>query len=263
MKRFLREINAIFMIAFRDILKFLRDPGRIISTLILPVIIVGVLGTSFQINIGKSIGYNFLNFTFTGIFAYVLFQSTSLGVVSLAEERENSSSQGMFLSPISRYSIISGKILGESIVAMVLAVFVIAFGLLIGIPFTPLRALSLLIVGALICLLGGAFGLIALSIFRSQRAAYQMIPYLIYPQLFLAGVFTPIQVLPWYLDALSRISPLRYVVDLARDVFFAGQSEYTHVVLLSPVFNSAILIALFVVFLLSGTTLFVRSANNR
>ena len=37
------DVSAILAIAYRDLLKFLRDPLRIISTLIFPVIFVGII----------------------------------------------------------------------------------------------------------------------------------------------------------------------------------------------------------------------------
>lgn len=262
-----REANAILTIAYRDLLKFFRDPSRLIGTLILPIIFVGALGGSFQANLGSQIGFNYLAFTFTGIFVQTLFQSTAFGIISLIEDRENDFSQEIFISPISRYSIVFGKIFGESLVALTQAVAVIAFGMLIRIPFTPANILGLLFVGILTCLMGGAFGLILLSGFGSQRAANQILPFLIFPQFFLAGVFTPIQKLPLYLEILSRISPLRYPVDMARDIFYAGSPDYNKVVLTGPftglLGNLVIMGVLFAIFLVIGTASFVRSERNR
>ncbi len=259
----MREFNAILTIAYRDVLKFLRDPTRIIGSLILPLLFVAVLGGSLQANLGKSVGYNLLIFTFTGVFAQTLFQSTAFGIISLIEDRENDFSQEIFISPISRYSIVFGKILGESLVALVQGAALIILGFFIGLHLTPLYVPGLLLVALVVCLLGGAFGLILLSLFGSQRAANQVLPFLIFPQFFLAGVFSPIRVLPWYIDILSRISPLRYAVDLSRNVFYAGQTDYDKVVLQGPLPNVAIVAGLFLVFLVIGTALFVRSERNR
>ena len=46
------------------------------------------------------------------------FNRQRMGVVSLIEDRENDFSQEIFVSPISRYSIIIGKMGGESMVAI-------------------------------------------------------------------------------------------------------------------------------------------------
>ena len=62
---------------------------------------------------------------------------------------------------------------------------------------------------------------------------------------------------------LSKISPMRYAVDLARGVFYAGQPEYPQVVLQGPVFNLAVMSVLFAVFMVVGTFLFLRGEQKR
>ncbi len=259
-----REVNAIVTIAYRDVLKFTRDPSRLIASLILPVLFVGLFGEGLQATLGSNLGYNYLTFVFLGVFAETLFQSTALGITSLIEDRENDFAQEMFISPISRYSLVFGKILGESIVAFAQAVVIVAFGVIIGVQVNLVMLPGLLFVALITCLLGGAFGLILLSTMSSQRAANQILPFLVFPQLILAGVFNPLKGLPLYLDLASRIAPLRYAVDLTRAVYYQGQpAVYNKVVLVSPGVNLFIIAAMFVIFLVAGTILFVRSERNK
>jgi ABC-2 type transport system permease protein len=257
------DLNAILAISYRDLLKLLRDPARIVSTFIFPLLFIGILGGTFQANLGKSAGFNYMAFIFTGVFAQTLFQSAAQGVVSLIEDRENDFSQEIFVSPISRYSIVFGKILGESLVALPQGAAVVVFGLIVGIRLSPAQVLGLVPVGIAVCIFGGAFGLLLLSNLGSQRTANQIFPFVLLPQLLLAGVFNPIQVLPWYLDLLSRVSPMRYAVDLARSVFYIGQPDYPKVVLEGPLTNLIVISGMFAVMLVVGTFLFVRGERNR
>jgi ABC-2 type transport system permease protein len=259
----MNEINAILTIAYRDLMKLLRDPARIISTFVFPLLFIGLLGGSLQSNLAAEAGYNFLTFVFTGVLAQTLFSSTAQGIVSLIEDRENDFSQEIFVSPISRYSIVFGKILGESLVALPQAVGIIVFGVIIGVPLSLNSLIALAPVGLLACLAGGAFGLLVLSNLGSQRAANQVFPFIMFPQYFLAGVFTPIKVLPLWLDALSHISPMRYAVDLLRGAFYSGQSEFSRVVLYPVLVNLAAVVLMFAVFMVAGTFLFVRQERNR
>jgi ABC-2 type transport system permease protein len=259
-----REANAMVTIAYRDLLKFARDPARLIATLLLPVLFIGLFGEGLQATLGPGLGYNYLTFVFLGVFAQTLFQSTALGIVSLIEDRQNDFAQEMFISPISRYSLVFGKILGESLVAFAQAVVIVAFGAMIGVQVYWVMLPGLLFTVLVTCLLGGAFGLILLSAMGSQRAANQILPFLIIPQLILAGVFNPLKGLPLYLDLVSRIAPLRYAVDLTRAIYYQGQpATYQKVVLVSPVVNLLIMTGMFVIFFVIGTTLFVRSERNR
>lgn len=257
------QINAILTIAYRDFVKFLRDRSRIVATFIFPFIFIGVLGGSLQSNLGASLGYDFLLFTFIGVLAQTVFQSTASGIISLIEDRENDFSQEMFVSPVSRYTIILGKILGESLVSILQVIGIVLMGVIIGVHFNPQRLLATAPAMLLICAFGGAFGVIVLSNLSSQRAANQVFPFLILPQFFLAGIFNPIKTLPIYLLILSRIAPLTYAVDLIRSIYYYGTPTYDKVVLFNPFIDLTVILVMFVVFLTVGTFLFVRNERNR
>ncbi|MCL4489230.1 MAG: ABC transporter permease [Chloroflexi bacterium] len=258
-----REANAIGAIAFRDFLKLLRDPARIVSTFVFPLIFIGILGGSLQANIGAAAGYNILVFTFTGVLAQTVYQSTTTGIISLMDDRENDFSQEIFVSPISRYSIIFGKILGETLVALPQGVAILLFALVIGVPLSWAQVGGLVVAGFITALYGGAFGVILLATVTSRRAADQIFPFLLLPQYFTAGIFAPIKVLPPYLEILSLLSPMRYAVDFTRGLFYWGQPAYNLIVLTSPLVNLAVITVTFVVFMAIGTFLFVRSERNR
>jgi ABC-2 type transport system permease protein len=258
-----RELNAVATIAFRDVMKFVRDPFRVFATFIFPVVIIAGLGGSLQANLGTRLNFNFLSFTYTGVFAMTLFQSSAFGIISLIEDRANDFTQEIFISPISRYSIIFGKIAGESTVAVIQGIGITLFAAIIGVAMTPAAVLSLVPAGLACCLLGGTFGIICLANISTQRAANQIFPFLFLPQYFLGGVFNPIRKLPPYLEVLSRISPLRYAVDFTRNLFFFGSPISRRVVLDPVAVDGAVIAGMFLVFLVIGTSMFVRRESNR
>lgn len=257
------DINGILTIAYRDLIKFLRDRQRLVITFIFPLIFIGILGGSLDSNLSAEVGYSFLVFVFTGVLAQTLFQSTAGGIISLIEDRENDFSQEIFVSPISRYAIIVGKIFGESLVAFAQFSAIIVFGFFIGIPLSFTTLLWLIPAGLVCCMFGGAFGVLVLANLGSQRSANQIFPFLIFPQFFLAGIFSPIKDLPWYLFILSRLAPMTYAVDFMRGVYYWGTPAYAKVVLMSPFLDLFIITVLFVVFLVVGTYFFVRNERNR
>ena len=259
----MREMNAILTVASRDVTKLLRDRTRLVFTLVFPFIFVGLMGGTLQSNLGRAAGFNFIGFIFTGVLGMTLFQSAAQGIISLIDDRENDFSQEMFVSPISRYSIVFGKVLGESGVSLFQAVptFLLAFAL--RVPITLPVFLALIPASVFACFLGAGFGVAVMSVINSQRAAQQIFPFVLFPQFFLAGIFNPIKVLPWYLEPFSLISPLRYPVDLFRGLLYAGRPEYSRIVLLDPLTNLAVMAAMFTLFLVFGTWLFVRQETNR
>ncbi len=256
-------MSAVLTIAQRDLNKLLRDRARLLSTFIFPFVFLAALGGTMQANLGNSLGYDFLTYTFTGVLAQTLFQSAAMGLISVIEDRENDFSQEIFIAPVSRYAIVAGKLLGETLVALPQGLAVVAFAALLGVSISVGQLLALALVSVAVCLFGGAFGLMVLSNLSSQRAAQQVFPFILLPQFFLAGIFNPILVLPWYLDILSHLSPLRYAVDLTRNVFYLGQPEYGRAVLNSLAFNATIMSIAFGFFVVAGTWLFVRAERNR
>jgi len=256
-------VSPVLTIAYRDLVKFLREPTHVVASLAFPLLIIGILGGSFQANLGAGSRFDFLVYTFTGILAQTLFQSTADGIISLMEDRETEFIQEIFVAPISRYAIVFGKVLGESMVALTRGLAIVFFGLVIGVPLSTPQMLSLVPIALVICLFGGSFGILILSNLPNRRVASQVFPFIFLPQFFLAGVFNPIQVLPFYLEILSKISPMRYAVDLARGVIYAGQADYPEVVLQPPATNLAIIGLMFAAFMLAGTALFVHREKNR
>ena len=258
-----RELNAIVMLAYRDLIRFLNDRPRLLITFIFPVLFIGVLGGSLQKNLGSNVGFNFMTFVFTGVLGQTLFQSTASGIISLIEDRENNFTQEIFVSPVSRYTIIIGKIFGESLVSFAQWIGIVLFALVIGVPFTLVQILVMIPVGLIICFFGGAFGVLVLANLSGQRSANQIFPIIIFPQYFLAGVFNPIKELPPILLFFSRISPMTYALDFARSIFYLGTPAYDKVVIFNPVLDFAVIAIMFTVFIVLGTYLFMKNERNR
>lgn len=258
-----KEINAIITIGSRDFIKFIRDRFRILATFIFPMIFIGILGGSLQSNLGKSVGFNFLTFVFIGSIGQTLFQSTASGIISLVRDREEDFAQEMFVAPVSRFSIVLGKIFGESMVALAQVLGIVLFGLIIQVPIDWSHMARLIPFMIIPCLLGGAFGVLVLANLGSQVSVQQIFPFVIFPQFFLSGVFAPIKDLPPVLLVLSRLAPMTYSVDFIRSIYYWGTPEYSKIVLFNPVHGLVIIGIIFTVFLSLGTFLFVRNERER
>lgn len=255
--------GAIATIAYRDFMKFARDRTRIMFSLVFPAIFIGVLGGSFQASFGSTIGFNFITFVFIGIWTQTLFSTTAQGLISMATDRDSNFTQELMAAPIPRYVILLGKIIGESLTAFSQLFGVTLIAILIGADVTLAQIGALIIPSILVALMGGAFGVIVMANLKDQQSANQVFPLLLFPQFFLAGLFTPVRHLPWYLDTLSRITPLRYAVDLLRGAYYVGRPEYGKVVLLSPWVDAAVVFAMFVVFLSLGTYIYAKNEKDK
>ena len=259
----MHELSAVLAIAHRDLVKLIRDRTRLIADFFFPLIFIGVLGKALESGFGGTTPFDLLTFVFTGVLAQTLWQSAAMGVISLIEDRENDFSQEIFVSPISRYSIVIGKVLGESLVALPQGLAIVTFAFLLGIPLSLAAILALIPAVLIITVFGGAFGVLVLSRLPNRRAATQIFPFIMLPQFFLAGVFNPIGALDFPLDILSRLAPMRYAVDFLRSVYYAIHPDAVDVALEPIGTNLAIIAMLFLAFIVVGTALFVRAEQNR
>lgn len=256
MKKF---INAVITIAARDLTKFIKDRERVAASFIFPFVFTGILGVSQQSAFGANIGYNIVLFTYIGNLASNMFQSTSQGIVSILEDRENDFAQVIFISPISRLAIILGKILGEGSVAFLSVLLTLPLIFMLNIPFDFIRFLNMLPIFALAALLGGSMGLVIVSLINSRKAADRVFSLVLFPQFFLAGIFTPVKNATGLLAIGSKLSPLTYIVDLMRGVYYLGTPEFDKVVI-NPIWYNLLIISIFIIVMLCvGTYLFIRS----
>jgi len=257
------ELSAVAVIAHRDFVKLLRDRLRIVADFALPLTLVLLLGPMLQAGYGSPGGLNLTTFVFTGVLAQTVWQSAALGLISLIADREEDFSQEIFVSPISRYSIVAGKIIGESLVALPQALAILVVAALIGVPVSLTVMVALLPILLAMAIYGGAFGLLILSNIASQRTANQIFPFVMLPQFFLAGVFNPIHNLPPVLAALSALSPMRYAVELIRNVYYGTQVGLVAPATSPLALNVVVIAASLLGFIVIGTALFVRSERNR
>jgi ABC-type polysaccharide/polyol phosphate export systems, permease component len=258
-----REINAIITIAARDITIALRSPGTIIMSLAMPLIFMGMLGGSLAQNMAGGLGFNYSKFMMVGMLVNMLFMVTTTGMTSLVEDHTTDFTQEMLISPVSRYSIIVGKIFGSSFGAIVSMAGTLIVGLIMGITLSLGQLLMILLLSPLMCLSGGALAMIIIGLVKSNRTANIAVMLITMPQMFLSGAIIPINHSSGVLYVLSHALPMTYCLDLARAVVYAGTPEYGSVVMFDPVVNFITIAALTIICLIIGTYLFARSEKNR
>lgn len=255
-RRFRAEFSALLSIAQRDVIKLLRDRPRLAVNLAFPVLLIAGLGGLLQSTVGRVTGLSTITLSFTGVLAASLFQSSAAGMISIVEDRENDFSRELFIAPVSRLTLLAGKIAGESAVAVSQGIAIVAFAIVFGVRMTGLQVLGLAGTGLLCCLLGAAFGLATIGALPNQRSAMQIFQFLIIPQYVLGGVLVPLTGAPAAIGAIAWLMPMRYSVDLTRAAFYAGTAGYHRVVTSGPGLDVAVIAVLVAAFLAAGAALF-------
>ena len=126
------------------------------------------------------------------------------------------------VAPINRLSIILGKTMGQ--VARGLIQGVIILVLAVGLFGVTIHGNILLVFGLLLL---GIFsfvglGIVITSFTKDQETAQMLMMTLMFPMMFLSGVFFPIQQMPWFMQSISRALPLTYAADSLRKVMVLG-----------------------------------------
>jgi ABC-2 type transport system permease protein len=262
-RRAAAETSALLAIAQRDVIKLIRDRPRLAVNLAFPVLLIAGLGGLLQATVGKVTGLSTITLAFTGVLAASLFQSSAAGMISIVEDRENDFSRELFIAPVSRLTLLAGKIVGESAVAVSQGVCIVAFAIAFGVRMTGWQVLGLAGTGLACCLLGAAFGLATIAALPNQRSAMQIFQFLIIPQYVLGGVLVPLAGAPRLLGALAWLMPMRYCVDLTRAAFYAGSAGYAKVVIGGPVLDIVVIAALTAALLSTGAALFSHRERTR
>ncbi|MDR0852521.1 MAG: ABC transporter permease [Clostridiales Family XIII bacterium] len=261
--RVFRELNAVVTIAARDILLSFKSPGSLIMMMAMPIVMMGMLGGSLAQNMAGGLGFNFGQYMLTGMLVNMLFMVTVMGMTSLVEDHTTDFTQEMMISPVSRYSIVIGKILGSSFGAIVSMAGTLIVGLIMGITLNFGQLLMILVLSPLMCLSAGALAMIIIGSIKSSKMANIAVMIIVMPQMFLSGAIIPITQSSGILLVLNRMMPMTYCLDLVRAVVYAGTPEYDSVVLFNPILNCAAIIALTVGCLIIGTYFFARSERKK
>ena len=250
------QLSGLAIIAQRDVIKLLRDRPRLAVNLAFPILLIGGLGSILQPTVGRVTGLNAVTLAFTGVLAASLFQSAAAGMISIVEDRENDFSRELFVTPVTRLTLVAGKVAGETLVAFCQGIFITLAAVAFGVRMSPGQLAALLAPALACCLLGGAFGLATIAALPNQRSAMQIFQFLIIPQYVLSGVLVPLAGAPRLLGAIAWLMPMRYCVDLMRAAFYAGSAGYAKVVTGGPLLDVVVIVALTVTLTAAGAAVF-------
>ena len=166
---------------------------------------------------------SYFDFIAPGIMAMTVMMSVMTGLpVAISQEKEIGTMDGMMVAPINRLSIILGKTLGQTARGLIQGVIILA--LAIGLFGVAIHG-SILLVFAMLLL--GVFsfvglGIVITSFTKDQETAQMLMMTLMFPMMFLSGVFFPIQQMPWYMQDIAKFLPLTYASDALRRVMVLG-----------------------------------------
>jgi ABC-2 type transport system permease protein len=145
------------------------------------------------------------------------------GGIALAVDIEMGFTDRLFAAPISRYSIIAGRVGATSVLGLMTGIWFLAGGLIFGAHIKG-GVPGAIVILALIWLAAGAFALLgsALAIWASKASVVQGIFPIVFVILFLSTAFFPVNLLLEPAQSFARLNPLSLIADGMRGPIIGG-----------------------------------------
>jgi ABC-2 type transport system permease protein len=215
------DLRAVKIVMHRELLRYWRDRTRMVAGLVQPVLWLLVLGTGLSSLVTRGTpGVNLRTFMFAGVLAMSVNFTALFSAASIVWDREFGFLREMLVAPVSRGSIVVGKVLGGAIVATFQGVFILLLAGLAGVPYSPALVLVLVVEIYLGAFTLTAFGVMMAARIKSMQAFMGLMQMIMMPMIFLSGALFPLGNLPAWLSVLTRVNPLTYAVDPMRQAVF-------------------------------------------
>lgn len=224
----MNNLRGIYTIWYRDIIRFWRDRMRLVGAITLPLLFLFVFGPGLSTRMGLlGPGIDFAKFIFPGIIGMTVLMSAFMAGVSVVWDREYGFLREVLVAPISRVSVALGKALGAATVALLQGMMIMLFAPLIGISLSVWTMLALLPLMFLLAISMGSLGVLLATYIRSIEAFQAVMQMLMFPMVFLSGVFFPLEGLPSWMDVLVKLNPATYGIAPIRHVILGVPSEFS------------------------------------
>lgn len=165
----------------------------------------------------------YIDFLVPAIIAMTVMMGAMMSMgESLAGERERGELARLFMTPTSVATVVGGKIMSRLVIQTATALVLIGAAIaLFGITINGSMVLTiLLLILTALCFVG--FGIMVSARVSTQEDYVQMVMPFSMPQMFISGVFYPLETMPWIFQKLAYISPLTYANDALRGVMLKG-----------------------------------------
>jgi ABC-2 type transport system permease protein len=216
------ELRAVRIMWRRDIVRFVNDRIRIISTLIQPLLFLFVLGSGLQrLSSAGTHGVNLKTFIYPGILCISVMFTAMFAAASIVWDREFGFLREMMVAPVSRASIVIGKCLGGATVACSQGIIMILLGPLVGVHYNVLLILGIFGLQLLLAFTITAFGVMIAVRIKQMQSFFGVMQMIVMPMFFISGALFPAAGLPRWLEVLNRLDPLTYAVDPMRRLVFS------------------------------------------
>ncbi len=127
-----RALDVAWMLAWREWVRFFRQPHRVIAALGQPILLWILFGTGLHGAFRTDGAQNFMSYYLPGTIALILLFTAIFATISIIEDRREGFLQSVLVSAAPRWTIVLGKAIGGGAIAWVQALIFLALALLVG-----------------------------------------------------------------------------------------------------------------------------------
>ena len=238
--------RSIWVIAYRELVRFVQDRPRMISSFSMPIIFLLIFGAGFGRLIGQMMpGVDYIQFMYPGILAMTVLMTSVMSGVSIVWDREFGFLKEVMVSPLTRSGVLIGKAVGAATIAIIQGAIMLVLAPIVNVPINLGTVLALFPLLLILSLSLSGLGLLIGARMRSQQGFQIVMQLVIFPMMFLSGIFFPVSGVATWLGVLSKLNPVTYGIDAIRQVFLgtevAGVTVFGHTM---GIVDSAIVVAM-------------------
>lgn len=192
------------------------SPVRILTT-------AGLPGVEVRPTVWYNPGLESVNYMIPALMGLILqFLATFVTSMAIVREREYNTMEQLVVTPIKPAELVLGKTVPYVLLSLFDLVEVLIIGILwFGVPIHG--SLMLLLALSALFLLGSlGIGILISTVSSTQQEAMLLSFLILLPSIFLSGFFFPLEAMPWVLQALSYLVPLRYMLIIMRGIVLKG-----------------------------------------
>jgi len=220
------SLRAIYIIWYRDILRYWRDRWRLVASLAQPLLFLVVFGSGLSSSLGgafgRGTGISYIQFMYPGIIGMSILFSAIFGAMSIVWDREFGFLKEVLVAPIDRWAVAIGKALGGTTQAMIQGLILLVLAPFVGVNLNLLTVLELIPLAAILAFGLASFGVAIASMMKSLQGFQVVMNFLMMPMFFLSGALFPLTNLPGWMTLLTRLDPASYGIDPIRRVVLSN-----------------------------------------
>lgn len=206
----------------REIVRFLRQPSRVVGSLGTAVMIWLVLGSGFAGSFSPTgtqdaaASLKYAAYVVPGMAAMVVLFTSIVAAISLIDDRHAGFLQSVLVSPAPTWAVVGSKVAGCAVLAVGQGALVLIASPLVGVPLTPLGLLSSLLALACIALGIGGLGLALAWRIDSVQGFHGIMNLVMMPMWLLSGAFFPVASAAGWLRGLMLANPMTWATEALR-----------------------------------------------